>query len=118
MKGSSHPLSNMSGPKFPPNNLPQVYQGGGPLGPNLLQGMPPQQLGQGLPQQQCGQGDLSNKNIKCSYKVDHNRLTLANEVLMAMVNIVGQSLGLMCLPNKIGVLEVHNALQVHNRRLE
>ncbi len=57
MKGSTHPLSNMSGPSFPPNNLPQAYQGGGPLGPNWLQGMPPQQLGQGLPQQQCGQGD-------------------------------------------------------------
>jgi hypothetical protein len=41
----------MSGPRFPPNNLPRVYQGGGPLSPNWLQGMPPQQLGQGLPHQ-------------------------------------------------------------------
>jgi len=37
----------MSGPNFPLNNLPQVYQGGGPLGPNWLQGMPQQQLRQG-----------------------------------------------------------------------
>jgi hypothetical protein len=47
MKSSTHLLSNMSGPSFPLNNLPQVYQGGGPLGPNWLQGMPQQQLRQG-----------------------------------------------------------------------
>jgi len=46
---------------------------------------------------------LDNDNIQSFYKVDHNHITLANGVFMAMANIVGQSLGLMCLPNKIRV---------------